>query len=79
MMQEGEKLISNYVKDRANIEYMDASISMLDESGMVKKDIFIEDGLVLKANELMFMLQSAKPSPKEFNDILNYLPFNINL
>ena len=35
-----------------------------------KKDIFVEKGLVLKAGQLLFMLQSAKPSPDEFNDVL---------
>lgn len=47
--QEGEKLIKPYIDQNPNIEYMDASLTMLDENGEIKKDIFIEDGLHMNA------------------------------
>ncbi len=47
--QAGEKLIKNFVDENPKIEYMDASISMLEKNGEVKKDIFVEDGLHMNA------------------------------
>ena len=43
--KEGERLIKPFVESKSHIEYMDSSISMLDENGEIIKDIFIEDGL----------------------------------
>lgn len=59
--QAGEKLIKDFVDENSKIEYMDASFSMLDENGEVKKDIFIEDGLHMNAKGYEGWTKQLKP------------------
>lgn len=47
--QAGEQLLKSFIDKNPNIEYMDASKTMLDKNGEIKKDIFIEDGLHMNA------------------------------
>jgi len=46
---QGEVLMKTFIDNRKDIEYMDSSLSMLDENGEVKTDIFIEDNLHMNA------------------------------
>ena len=59
--QAGEELIKAFVEEKSNIEYMDASVTMLDENGEVKKDIFIEDGLHMNAKGYEGWTKQLKP------------------
>ncbi len=59
--QAGEKLIKEFIDKNLKIEYMDASISMLDQNGEVKKDIFIEDGLHMNAKGYEGWTNQLKP------------------
>ena len=59
--QVGEKMIKDFVDKNPKIEYMDASISMLEENGEVKKDIFIEDGLHMNAKGYEGWTKQLKP------------------
>ena len=59
--QAGEKLIKNFVDENPKIEYMDASISMLEKNGEVKKDIFVEDGLHMNAKGYEGWTNQLKP------------------
>lgn len=59
--QAGEELIKAFVEEKSNIEYMDASVTMLDENGEVKKDIFIEDGLHMNAKGYEGWTNQLKP------------------
>lgn len=59
--QAGEKLIKDFVDKSPKIEYMDASISMLEKNGEVKKDIFIEDGLHMNAKGYKGWTKQLKP------------------
>lgn len=59
--QAGEKLIKDLVDKNPKIEYMDASISMLEENGEVKKDIFIEDGLHMNEKGYKGWTKQLKP------------------
>ena len=47
--KEGNELIKTYIDSNPNMEYMDCGISMLQNDGKVKDDIFIEDGLHMNA------------------------------
>lgn len=59
--QAGEKLIKGFVDENPKIEYMDASSSMLEENGEVRKDIFIEDGLHMNAKGYEGWTNQLKP------------------
>ncbi|MFT6319734.1 MAG: lysophospholipase L1-like esterase [Granulosicoccus sp.] len=59
--QAGEKLIKEFVDGNSKIAYMDASISMLEKNGEVKKDIFIEDGLHMNAKGYEGWTNQLKP------------------
>ncbi len=59
--QAGEKLIKDLIDKNPKIEYMDASISMLEKNGEVKKDIFIEDGLHMNAKGYQGWTNQLKP------------------
>jgi lysophospholipase L1-like esterase len=59
--QAGEKLIKEFVAENSKIAYMDASISMLEKNGEVKKDIFVEDGLHMNAKGYEGWTNQLKP------------------
>ena len=59
--QAGEKLIKEFVNKNPKIKYMDASISMLEKNGEVKKDIFVEDGLHMNAKGYEGWTNQLKP------------------
>jgi len=59
--QAGEKLIKEFVDENSKIAYMDASISMLEKNGEVKKDIFVEDGLHMNAKGYEGWTNQLKP------------------
>jgi len=59
--QAGEKLIKAFVVENPKVEYMDASISMLEENGEVRKDIFVEDGLHMNAKGYEGWTNQLKP------------------
>lgn len=44
-MDEANKLFADYIAGQPNMEYIDVSVPMLNEKGMPKKDIFVEDML----------------------------------
>ena len=56
-----EKLIKAFVVENPKVEYMDASISMLEENGEVRKDIFVEDGLHMNAKGYEGWTNQLKP------------------
>ena len=48
-MREGNRLIREYCATRPGLTFVDVSAGMMDSSGMVRKDIFIEDNLHMNA------------------------------
>ena len=59
--KEGNELIKNYIDTNPNLEYMDCGISMLQNDGKVKDDIFIEDGLHMNAKGYKGWTNQLKP------------------
>ncbi len=59
--QAGNQLIANYITTKSNMEYMDCALSMLEENGQVKDDIFIADGLHM--NEKGYALWTQQLTP----------------
>lgn len=47
--KEANDLIKAYSEENNRVQFVDITISMLDENGEVKQDIFIEDGLHMNA------------------------------
>lgn len=45
----GDRLIKSFIDSKENITYFDSSLSMLQEDGNVKTDIFIKDNLHMNA------------------------------
>ena len=61
----GNNLIKEVIAKNPKLEYMDASISMLEKNGEVKKDIFIEDGLHMNAKGYAGWTEQIKPILKK--------------
>lgn len=59
--QAGNQLIANYIGTKSNIEYMDCALSMLEEDGQVKDDIFIADGLHMNKKGYAAWTQQLTP------------------
>lgn len=66
--QAGDKLIEAFIADKSHIKMMDVSLSMLQENGNVKTDIFIEDDLHLNAKGYAGWTAQLLPILKELED-----------
>ena len=64
-MQETNQIIQNYIAEHGYLHYFDAASTMLDDTGVVKKDIFIEDNLHMNAKGYEGWTELMKPELEE--------------
>ncbi|MEZ4886997.1 MAG: SGNH/GDSL hydrolase family protein [Chitinophagales bacterium] len=60
-MEDANKLFADYLAEQPNMEYVDISAPMLDESGEPKKDIFVEDMLHMNEKGYAAWTKIVKP------------------
>ncbi len=60
-MAESNRLFADYIAGQANMKYVDISAPMLDEKGMPRKEIFVEDMLHMNAKGYEDWTKIVKP------------------
>ncbi|MFK7906280.1 MAG: SGNH/GDSL hydrolase family protein [Chitinophagales bacterium] len=60
-MEESNRLFADYIAEQPNMEYVDISVPMLDEKGMPRKEIFVEDMLHMNAKGYADWTKIVKP------------------
>jgi len=60
-MEESNRLFADYIAEQPNMEYVDISVPMLDEKGMPRKEIFVQDMLHMNAKGYEDWTKIVKP------------------
>ena len=59
--RKGNKMIERFIRKKDHWHYIDTASAMLDDNGMVKKDIFIKDNLHMNAKGYAIWTKVVKP------------------
>jgi len=64
-LEDANTKIEKYITKKDNLYYVDAATKMLDESGIVLQDIFVEDNLHMNATGYKIWAETLKPVLEE--------------